>query len=119
LYEPPALSARCALTVFAVEHVTHDAAPLGVHFALGAFIAGVKLGDAGGAVFSLRGAALRTAIGEAGLVWLQLEFFSTNDTGTDWESHGSSIIAREISGEKLEAGKRFPVCDDEVCLFST
>ena len=72
--------------VFAVEHVAHDAAAFGIGFAVGE----ARGGWGGGAgVFGLTAGG--TAIGEAGLVGLQLEFFTTNGAGTDWEGHRSSL----------------------------
>lgn len=88
-------AAVALLAVFAVEHVADDAAALGVDFAL------VAAGDSiFGSVFRVRPvgraafgfAAAWAAVGEAGLVGLQLEFFSANDAGLNGEYRHNEIM---------------------------
>jgi hypothetical protein len=72
------------LAVFAVEHVAHDAAAFGSGFLVVLEACG---GGERGVRFCFWLAAGGTAIGEAGLVGLQLEFFTTDGAGTNWEGH--------------------------------
>ena len=75
------------LAVLAVEKVAHGLAARRVGLGLNFALVGVH------AVFScrlrcfLRHAALRTAVGEARLVRLQLKFFTADDAGFDRECH--------------------------------
>src|SRR5580658_1818259 len=64
------------LAVFAVEHVAHDTAALGV---------------------LLRGAGLAaggTAVGKAGLAGAQLELVPAGDAGFDGKSHDRNMVAK-------------------------
>ena len=76
------------LAVLAVEEVLHGGAAFGGHGSA-LFGSGVV---AGGRIGGLGGAALGTAIGETGLIGLQLELFRTDDADFDRECHCSFMI---------------------------
>jgi hypothetical protein len=77
-------SVRSKLAFVAVEHVADGFAAGGVQF-------GVAAGEVAFiVVFFLGLAAGGAAVGEAGLVGAQLEFFSTDGAGADGEWHDSS-----------------------------
>lgn len=74
------------LAVFAIEQVADGSAAGFVDFLLSLQLFGAEMLLGSGFCRFLFG-ALRTAIGEAGLVWPELEFFRANDADFDWERH--------------------------------
>jgi hypothetical protein len=76
------------LPIFAVKEIANCSTPVCVHFALSFALFGaqailvVRL-----RLHCFRRTALRTSIGESGLIWPQFEFFTAIDTGSDWECH--------------------------------
>ena len=77
------------LAIFTVEKVAHGLATSFVGFRKGTAIVSVHGGlSSGGLDFTgLRLAALGTAIGEAGLIGLELELFRADGAGFDGEGH--------------------------------
>ena len=85
--------ARTLLAIFAVEEVAHGVAAGGVGFAVGG--GGGVLGDE----FSgFRGGAGRAAVGVAGLVRAELEFFFADDAGLDGAWHWSTPGVVRVAG---------------------
>ena len=83
------------LAVPPIEKVAHGVPPSGVEF-------GIGLGSLAAVLASCRlrfvpGAAFRAAVGETGLVGLQLELLRANAADFDWKGHaGSPIFACSI-----------------------
>ena len=84
-----------ALAVFAVEEIADGGAAGSIGFAV---IRKTGSGLGGGIVFGF--AASGTAVGEAGLVWLQFEFFAAEGTGADRKRHRTSMIKPGIGREQ-------------------
>jgi hypothetical protein len=81
---------------FAVEHIAHGLAALGVQTAVCFRVA--DCGDfRGGNIFRLT--AFGTAVGEAGLAWAEFELFPASDTGFNRKPH-DSILSQVISFPK-------------------
>jgi len=83
-------------TVSSVEEVAHRAAARSVDLVFGA-----AFGVVGGATgrelgFGIRFGAGRAAIGEAGLVGLQLEFLAADNTGLDRKRHDANMLTKSV-----------------------
>jgi hypothetical protein len=76
-----------------VKHVLDGGAAGGVGFTVG--FESVIATDVRG--FRIRLAALRTAVGEAGLAGFQFELLATGDAGFDGEGHDKTIINAALS----------------------
>lgn len=75
------------LAVFAVEQITHRLPARFVGLGDGLALVGVHPLAAIAVCRFFRSAALRTAIGETGLVGLQFKFFIADDTNFDRKCH--------------------------------
>ena len=83
------------LALFAIEHVADGFAACGVHFRLLFSLVSVHFFLL---CFHIFFGALRTAIGKAGLVRLELKFFTTDDAGFDREQRHNSFILSSRRG---------------------
>src|SRR6185312_15157864 len=84
--KPAAHDERRALTFLAVQHVADGLTPFGIHFAFDPALDLILMTFAPGLLrFGL--AALRAAVGKAGLVRPQFEFFSAHYARFDRERH--------------------------------
>ena len=91
----PRSGERQASAVFAIQQVTDGLASLRVHLGRGAIPARAAR------CRRLFRAALRTAIGKAGLARSQFELFGTHDTRLDRKGHTTSIIRRIDCGRVM------------------
>jgi hypothetical protein len=80
------------LALFAVKHVAHGLAASLVHFC----VVGAVIARAGLVNVFFRLAATGAAVGEAGLAWPQLEFFSTGNACLNWKWHGNSLVLFDV-----------------------
>lgn len=79
------------LAILAVEKVAHGVSAGFVNFLCGLAIGGVPgtLSRGSGGFLCAAG---RTAIGEAGFVWSELELFGTNGAGSERKCHLATMI---------------------------
>ncbi len=80
LHEPSA--------ILTIEKVADRSAPGLIHFTLSLAFVRVQA-TCSGVLRGLGGAALWTAVGEPGLIWLQLELFRADDANLDRKRHAS------------------------------
>jgi hypothetical protein len=78
----------CNLAIFTVQEIFHCTFAGFVELAI-RFAVGLSLSRRG-----FRFAAIGAAVGETGLVRLELEFFSADGAGSDGESHRIFMIRR-------------------------